>query len=122
MRVLVIDDSAGVSDLVQKLLSRSGYLVNTATSGIDGLATLKKSPVDLVILDMKMPVMDGIEFLKEKAALPTPLKEIPVVVLTADPSVSVGELASPDVRCVVHKPADFETILEAVQSVPHKRG
>ena len=79
-KILVIDDEAGIGDILQKILVREGHEVLTATNGKDGIKHVKKGSVDMVILDIKMPEMDGIEVLEKIHEID---KNIVVVMLTA---------------------------------------
>lgn len=77
--VLVVDDSPPVVDLLSLALSGEGHAVVTAGDGLAGLQAVERSRPDLVLLDLDMPVMDGIEMLER-------LREqssVPVIVLTA---------------------------------------
>ncbi|MBP8097792.1 MAG: hybrid sensor histidine kinase/response regulator [Arenimonas sp.] len=81
--VLVVDDQQANVRMVSALLSHSGYRVLSALSGNDGLELARSGNPDLVLLDMKMPGMDGFEVLRqlrEDAAS----KDLPVIFLTAD--------------------------------------
>lgn len=64
IQILVVDDEKGVCDLFKKLLTKEGYDVSTALSGEACLKAMKKKEPDLVLLDLKMPGMDGIEVLR----------------------------------------------------------
>jgi two-component system response regulator PilR (NtrC family) len=63
-RVLVVDDDAGVRELLEIMLTREGYSVVSEGDGVKGLNRCKKERFDLVLTDLKMPKMDGLEFLK----------------------------------------------------------
>ncbi|MDR3559963.1 MAG: response regulator [Negativicutes bacterium] len=67
--VLVIDDQPGIRRLLIEVLSEEGYSVVDAANGYDGLQKAKEHHPDLILMDMKMPGMDGIETLKELKAL-----------------------------------------------------
>lgn len=81
--VLVIDDQQANVRLVSALLARSGYRVLAARSGAEGLETARSNVPDVVLLDMKMPGMDGFEVLKQLREGPA-TKQLPVIFLTAD--------------------------------------
>ncbi|OGK28631.1 hypothetical protein A3D06_02145 [Candidatus Roizmanbacteria bacterium RIFCSPHIGHO2_02_FULL_40_9] len=78
-RILVVDDDEYIRDLYNEILSDAGYDVEIASDGADALDVLEKKSFDLVLLDIMMPKMDGIEMLKH---LSGKKKEISVVLLT----------------------------------------
>ena len=63
-RLLVIDDEESLRHMLSVLLKRQGYRVDTAADGSEGLALAQKGRYDFILCDIKMPVMDGIDFLK----------------------------------------------------------
>lgn len=62
-RILVVDDELGVREGCRRVLAAEGHHVDTAGDGAEALKLLRQSPYDLVLVDMKMPAMDGLEFL-----------------------------------------------------------
>lgn len=78
-RLLVIDDDAAVRDSMIAYLEASGYAVDAASGGREGLALFEANPPDVVLLDIKMPQMDGLEVLK---ALDDHPANIPVIVIS----------------------------------------
>ena len=81
-RVLVVDDNENNRDIVSRLLEREGYEVSTAENGALALEQIKSQPPDLVLLDVMMPVMDGIEACERMKDDPES-RLIPVVIMTA---------------------------------------
>lgn len=78
-RVLVIEDDPTVADVVCRYLSREGYSVAVSTDGRSGLASALEAPPDLVVLDLMLPGLSGVEVLGElRKATP-----VPVIMLTA---------------------------------------
>ncbi|HEX2922644.1 MAG TPA: response regulator [Chloroflexota bacterium] len=63
--VLVVDDEQDILDLVAITLEDEGFSVNTASNGLEALDAVKRQMPDLILLDMKMPVMDASEFARE---------------------------------------------------------
>ncbi|TVM17896.1 response regulator [Oceanidesulfovibrio indonesiensis] len=61
LEVLIIDDEVSFSDILSKRLTKRGFSVRTADSGAKGLAAMQEKPADIVVLDMRMPEMDGVE-------------------------------------------------------------
>lgn len=86
-QILVIDDSGENRFYIRRRLSQDGYDVTEAASGPEGLELLSNSPVDLVILDMQMPGMDGLDTLAELRRR-HPFRRLPVLMLSADTQTS----------------------------------
>jgi CheY-like chemotaxis protein len=108
-RVLVVDDDNTIRELIVMALLDSGYEPLVARHGAEALAVLEQTPADLILLDMRMPVMDGGEFVRAYRARPGP--HAPVVVLSADrsaASTSVGAVA----RLV--KPFELDQLLATI--------
>ena len=83
MRALVVDDQPNVRLLLSHILRKKiGCTVSLATNGIEALDLLGRQPFDLVVLDVMMPVMDGIEMLETMRRRPS-LRHLPVIVLSA---------------------------------------
>jgi DNA-binding response OmpR family regulator len=78
-RVLVVDDDPTVSDVVRRYLERAGITVNLAADGPAALVAYRDQPPDLVVLDLMLPGMDGIEVCRRMRAT----SDVPVVMLTA---------------------------------------
>jgi two-component system, OmpR family, response regulator MprA len=83
-RVLVVDDDPDVRDSLARALRLSGYAVTTAVHGADALDTVARSPVDLIVLDVQMPVVDGFDACRMLRARGD---ATPVLVLTARAAV-----------------------------------
>jgi len=79
-RVLVVDDEASIRDLLAKTLALAEYEVDMAPDGRAALALLRERPYDLLITDLKMPVMDGMALVHEVRRL---LPLLPIVIVTA---------------------------------------
>src|SRR5450631_2641002 len=64
-RVLIVDDHASARESVADVLRHAGYDVASCASAIEALAKLAQRPVDVVVTDLQMPGMDGLEFIRE---------------------------------------------------------
>ena len=82
-KFLVVDDSASMRQLVSFTIKGAGYDVSVAENGKDALAKLNNGKVDMVITDLNMPEMDGIELIKKLRAMPD-YKFTPIVMLTTE--------------------------------------
>jgi len=117
-RIIVIDDEEAIRKSFELALEDSGYKVDTASSGKEGLETLQGDPYDLVFLDLKMPGLTGVETLRE---LRKRDKKIPVYIVTAFYGEFFDELkpmAEGGIEFeVLNKPVDSDTILQLCQAV-----
>src|SRR5690606_33445749 len=83
-RVLLTDDNAVNRQVVRLFLQPQGAIIVEATNGAEALRALETQPFDLVLLDVHMPVMDGVETIKRIRASSEPWRALPVIALTAD--------------------------------------
>ncbi|MFM2164227.1 MAG: Alkaline phosphatase synthesis transcriptional regulatory protein PhoP [Planctomycetota bacterium] len=103
-RILVVDDEAHIVQVVAIKLRNAGLEVETASDGEEALAALRREWFDLVVTDLQMPVMSGIELARAMAA-DQALARIPVLMLTARGHLlREGEADSANIARVVHKP------------------
>ncbi|HPI92614.1 MAG TPA: response regulator [Deltaproteobacteria bacterium] len=82
-RILSVDDSTSIRQLVQFTLEKEGFEVVLAVDGQDALDKVKQGPVDMVITDLNMPNVDGIQLIKALRADPA-FKFTPIVMLTTE--------------------------------------
>lgn len=85
-KILVIDDEKNILDLISINLNISGYEVDTAGDGAEGLAKAKRDNYDAFIIDVMMPKLDGYKVCEQLRANPN-TKEIPIIMLTAKDSL-----------------------------------
>ncbi len=81
--LLMIEDDARLAGMVSEYLGQSGFVVRHAGDGSSGLQALQTNPTDLVILDLMLPDMDGLDVCRRIRALPGGLARVPVLMLTA---------------------------------------
>ena len=111
--ILVVDDQMGVRRLVQEVFREVGYRVATAVHGQEAMALCSVELPALVLLDMKMPVMDGLETLRTLRQL---YPELPVIVMTAvGDGDRASEVLSSGARSCISKPFDVFELRELVQ-------
>ncbi len=84
-KILVVDDSATIRQQVRACLQAAGHSVVEAENGAIGLQKAKDNPVDMAIVDVNMPVMNGLEMLENLRAVPGK-KDLPVFILTTESS------------------------------------
>jgi len=119
MKMMLVDDEERFLSTTQKLLLKKGYDVLTATSGGEALEKLRTSNVHVVILDVKMPGMDGIATLREiKKQFPT----IEVIMLTGHATVeSAIEGLKTGATDYLMKPSDIDEIIQKAEEAFMKR-
>ena len=113
LRILVVDDEPDIRATVSAMLEIEGYLVAEAANGADALHAIAEHPPDLILLDMRMPVLDGWAFASE---LRRRGHEIPIVVMTAarDAARWASEVAA---AAFISKPFGFDDLIGAVERV-----
>src|SRR5512144_2365469 len=116
-RILVVDDEADIGALLVMALGRAGYEVATAGDGLEALAAVAASPPDLVILDVRMPRLDGLETLKRLRA-DAATAPVPVIMLTtrAEAADRLEGLAH-GADDYLAKPFDLAEVLERVKTL-----
>lgn len=83
MRILVVEDDEASLDLARRLVLRMGHAVLTARDGVQGLSLARGAGPDLVLLDMRMPGIDGLTVVRELRTDPK-LRKLPVIAVSAD--------------------------------------
>ncbi|MBF0203569.1 MAG: response regulator [Desulfamplus sp.] len=81
--IMTADDSGSIRQMVSFTLKQAGYLVVEAVDGSDALLKLKSTPIHMLISDLNMPNMDGLELIKQVRAMPE-YKFIPIIMLTTE--------------------------------------
>ena len=116
-RILVVDDDPAALSCYSRLLRRAGHEVETAPGGETALLRLASGPFDVVILDFKMPGMDGTEFLRRLRCCGHAPE---VILVSAFVSDQVRESAARmGVRRILQKPVDVEMLRTAIkETVP----
>jgi CheY-like chemotaxis protein len=111
--VLVVDDDADVRVLLETYLELEGFVVLTAANGRDALARLRHTKPSVILLDLMMPIMDGLEFRRRQQSLPD-LCDIPVVCLSARHDAQQTARLLGVVDCV-GKPFELETLVAVLR-------
>lgn len=114
-RILIVDDSASIRKLIRIHLQRPGIVVDEASNGAEGLKALARGPFDLIIVDLMMPVMDGIVMLRMKDSLQN---ETPVILLTAEVNETLSQaMTNHCVMDYLKKPLQPASLRAAVAQV-----
>ena len=114
-KVLIIEDSNVTRIMVLKMIQGLGHEAIEANNGKEGLEKVINNPPDLILLDINMPEMNGIEFLW---AMTEAEIKVPVVVITANTLEGIKKQCEElGVRNFLYKPMNKETIIEIVESI-----
>ena len=115
--VLVVEDSRDTLQVLAETLWRSGYRVATAINGAEAVDHARRARPHLIIMDLNMPIMDGLEAARRIHARPE-LSRIPIVAVTAYDTYGMEEAAL-EAGCVayVRKPLDIEQLEKTVASL-----
>lgn len=117
VRILTVDDSKAVRIIVKKSFKKYAVEIIEASNGVEGLAHAAKETPDIILLDVTMPVMDGVEMLTKLKADPA-LKGIPVIMLTAEAGrENVMKIAKIGIRDYIVKPFKEDVLAEKVSRV-----
>lgn len=119
-RVLVIEDRHNIRKFVSINLSARGYLVEEAADGREGLEKLRRNRPDVLLLDIKMPRMSGLDVLKAMARDPQ-LRSIPVIVMTASSANLDDGHQYDNVEQILVKPLSVPDLVSMVGEVLSKR-
>jgi DNA-binding response OmpR family regulator len=121
--LLMIEDDARLANMVSEYLGQSGYQVTHAGDGQSGLAALQAQAADLVVLDLMLPDMDGLEICRRIRALPGALGQTPILMLTAkgDPMDRIIglEMGADD---YLPKPFEPRELLARIRAVLRRHG
>ncbi|MGD0275202.1 MAG: sigma-54 dependent transcriptional regulator, partial [Syntrophales bacterium] len=119
-KILIVDDDQGMRDFLEIMLTREGYEVASSADAIKALNLLKKESFDLVITDLKMPKMDGIEFLKRiKEVSPETLSILITAYASGETALSALREGAYD---YLEKDFDIEDLKGIIRSALAKKG
>lgn len=110
--VLVVDDDRDIRETLQELLEQEGFEVETARNGVEALAHARREHPAVILLDLFMPTMDGLEFRRVQIQDPE-LARIPVVIVSAAPGME-DRITQLGVAGHLEKPLRIEQLLETV--------
>ena len=117
---LIVDDSSVMRKIVERSLRQAGITLTRvfeAGNGAEALNVLAENRVDLILCDINMPVMDGLEFVKQLGGVPN-AKDVPVVMITTEGSEAhVVQALSHGARGYIRKPFTSEQVKEQVLPV-----
>ncbi|HYP29977.1 MAG TPA: response regulator [Blastocatellia bacterium] len=113
-KILIVEDNFDSREMLTTLLSHEGYTVISAVDGKEGLATLKSDPPDLIITDIEMPNLDGIDLIKRLRQRPD-CKHVPVVVVSAYGSGNLAQAIDAGANAAMRKPIPIFNLFTMIQ-------
>ena len=120
LKILVVDDDRDVCEYLSDFLNREGFQVSTITDPTEALAELKRNEYHLVVLDLKMPKMTGIDLLQQIRRIDD---DVAVVILTGHPSLETATASiQHDVSAYLKKPFTSEEFREVLLRIAKKKG
>lgn len=120
LRILVIDDNEEMCVYLKDLLTSEGYRVTAVTKPHEGLAEIKEGRHQIVLLDMRMPEMDGVEALREIRAIDS---DICVIAMTAFPSIDTAiDTMKEQAYDYLRKPFDMNRLRQVISQAIRDKG
>ena len=116
-RILVGEDSSIIINLTRSVLAFENYEMKAARNGKQVLEILEKEDFDLILMDLSMPVLDGIECTKAIRALSDPIKsKLPIIAISGNiNNYTIDEFRKIGFNEFIQKPLDFDMVLATVK-------
>jgi len=114
-KVLVVEDHHDTSFLLCRLLKMEGYEVEHAIDGMVGFSTATNAHPDLIVTDIQMPRMDGIEMIK-RIRKSRPISGTPIIVMSAYGKRLINDAIEAGADAFVEKPIDLDNLLATIKS------
>lgn len=112
--ILIVDDEPGIRTMVQFELSQQGYGVLTADSGVRALELVKDEKVDLILTDMRMPQMDGLDLIIQvRKGHP----QLPIILMTGFVEDRVQKVQEYNLSATLHKPFTIDQLADVVGKI-----
>ena len=111
-KILLVDDDPAIRQILARLLTGEGYAVALAANGAESIKAVRATEIDLVLLDLSMPGMDGWETF-EQLATENPM--LPIIVITARPNQSFTAMAA-GIGALLEKPLDLPKLFLTIHN------
>lgn len=118
-KILIVDDEKGIRDLFAKVLSEEGYFVDTAKNGVEGLKKVKAQNFHLILIDLRMPKMSGVNAIIEMKQINP---EAVFIVITGFPlERTVEKILKKGVYDCISKPFNLTKVLKKIKKALERR-
>lgn len=114
MKIFVVDDCVDSADLVVEILTTLGHQVGAAYGGADGVQILSRNSVDVILLDLRMPGMDGFQVLNELRSNSANSRTRIVAFTGCADAATISKMEESGFDCILVKPVSVEAITEAL--------
>jgi DNA-binding response OmpR family regulator len=120
-RILIVDDDARLVSALQVRLLAAGFVVHTAHDGELGLSQAALLHPDVILLDIRMPEMDGLSVCQYVRGVPE-LQDVPIIVLSAAPDCSIGDkVIEAGGQAFLRKPYDPAKLMDLIHEISRRR-
>ena len=118
-KVLIAEDSSVIQNLTKKILQMQNYQIFSAKNGLKVLQMLEKDDFDIILMDINMPQMDGMECAQKIRALEDSKKaQVPIVAITGNAkNFSMEDFKSVGINDYLQKPLNFEKLVDIVKNL-----
>ena len=115
-KVLIAEDSSVIQNLTRKILEQQDYEIESAKNGKEVIKLIEKENFDLILMDINMPIIDGMECSKKIRSMENPEKsQIPILAITGNArNYSMDEFKSAGINEYLQKPLDFDKLVSLV--------
>ncbi|NQZ78182.1 MAG: response regulator [Ekhidna sp.] len=115
-KIIVAEDSSVIQNLTKKILSQLNYEISSVKNGQQVLDLLEKDNFDLVLLDIHMPVMDGMECAKKVRSMEGSNQQIPIVAITGNANnYTMENFEEAGINAFIPKPLNYDSVVEMVK-------
>ncbi|MCG7492564.1 ATP-binding protein [Thalassobius sp. Cn5-15] len=117
-RMMLVDDSADTGELVQRIMGREGIHVELVTNPLNALAQVMQYHPDVILCDMQMPELSGVELTRKIRALPAPFCDVPVIAFSATSMTSeIEQMLAAGANAFIAKPFQITDLVAAISGV-----
>jgi two-component system, cell cycle response regulator DivK len=116
-QVLVVEDSSVIQNITKKVLQSQNYQITVVKNGLQVLEVLEKATFDIILMDINMPVMDGMECARQVRKLTDDKKSmIPIVAITGNAkNYTLEDFREAGINEFLQKPLNFDALVETVK-------
>lgn len=118
-RILIVDDNIGQCKTMAFILERNGYAVTTADNGPEAITIVEESPFDIIFMDIKMPIMNGVETYKQVKKIRPGTRVIMMTAYAVEDLVQ--EALQEGAYAIIYKPLDIEKVFELIKKANEEK-